>query len=34
MGRLGFRVGVSVSYSFFRTDNIIWYQSGWTVNII
>jgi len=23
MGRLGFRVGVSVSYSYFQTDNII-----------
>ena len=32
MGRLGFRVGVSVSYSFFQTDNIIWYQSGRTDN--
>ena len=27
MGRLGFRVGVSASYNYFSTDDIIWYQS-------
>jgi len=32
VGRLGLMVAVSVSYSFLRTDNIIWYQSGPTDN--
>ena len=32
MGHLGFRVGVSASYSYFRFDGIIWYQSGRTDN--